>query len=123
MNRYIARAFDYFCVYPSRLHHNDEFRAKYYGPYGVYRDCVYGLEVRALGGHFTAPEHLSWVYQQTIKAVEFCNTESNLKLLESVDAPIFDDKALTMQNYAVLGIDLNEQLIKEDARVIASKSV
>lgn len=115
MNRYIARAFDYFCVYPSRLHHNDEFRAKYYGPYGVYRDCpAYGLEVRALGGHFTAPEHLSWVYRQTIKSVVFCSNEENLNLLESVDAPIFEDPKFTQSQYDILGINLEEQLIKEE---------
>jgi len=112
MNRYIARAFDYFCVYPSRQHHNDEFRAKYYGPYGVYRDCPYGLEVRALGGHFTAEEHLSWVYKQTIKAVIFCADEENLKLLEEVESPVFEDKEITDKYYSVLEIDLNEQLIK-----------
>lgn len=115
MNRFIARAFDYFCVFPSRQHHNDEFRAKYYGPYGVYRDCpAYGLEVRALGGHFTAQEHLSWVYQQTIKAVEFCNVEANLELLEQVDSPRTEDLALSKQYYDFLGINLNEQLITEE---------
>ena len=43
INRSIAKAFDYFVVWPSRQLHNDEFRAKYYGNYGVYRDCpAYG---------------------------------------------------------------------------------
>jgi len=120
MNRYIAKAFDYFCVYPSRLHHNDEFRAKYYGPYGVYRDAIgYGLEVRALGGHFTAPEHLSWVYRQTIKAVEFCSQIENLRLLDEVSAPIFKDAKFTESQYAILGVELDAQLIKEDARTIS----
>jgi len=114
MNRYIARAFDYFCVWPSRQHYNDDFRAKYYGPYGVYRDCDYGLEVRALGGHFTAPEHLSWVYQQTIKAVEFCSVESNLMLLERVNNPITEDIESTEQYYKILGIDYKELLITEE---------
>lgn len=115
MNRFIARAFDYFCVFPSRQHHNDDFRAKYYGPYGVYRDCLaYGLEVRALGGHFTAPEHLSWVYKQTIKAVEYCNIEANLELLERVDSPKTEALDFSQQYYNILGIDLNEQLIKEE---------
>ncbi len=119
MNRYIARAFDYFVVWPSRQHHNDDFRAKYYGPYGVYRDCpAYGLEARAVGGHFTAPEHLSWVYQNTIKAVEYCSIESNLALLDQVSAPITEDIEFTAKNYELLGINYKELLIKETERCL-----
>lgn len=120
MNRYIAKAFDYFVVYPARQHHNDEFRAKYYGNYGVYRDCpAYGVECRALGGHFTADEHLAWTYEQTIKAVRYCSNHENLVLLDSVKAPVTEDAEFTLGQYAVLGIDLNEQLIKEDARSVS----
>lgn len=117
MNRYIAKAFDYFVVFPARQHHNDEFRAKYYGNYGVYRDCPSygGVECRALGGHFTADEHLAWTYEQTIKAVQYCALLENLDRLDSVKAPVTEDTEFTMSQYAVLGIDLNEQLIKEDA--------
>jgi hypothetical protein len=115
MNRYIAKAFDYFVVYPARQHYNDEFRAKYYGNYGVYRDCpAYGLEARALGGHFTADEHLEWTYKQTIKAVEYCSNSENLVLLNACKAPITEDLEATLVFYKALGIDLNEQLIKED---------
>jgi len=120
MNRYIAKAFDYFVVYPARQHHNDEFRAKYYGNYGVYRDCpAYGIECRALGGHFTAEEHLAWTYEQTIKAVQYCANYENLRLLDYVKAPVTENAEFTMNQYMVLGIDLNEQLIKEDARAIS----
>lgn len=119
MNRYIAKAFDYFVVWPSRQHHNDEFRAKYYGPYGVYRDCpAYGVEVRALGGHFTAPEHLSWVYQNTIKAVHFCAEESNLELLDQVEAPSTEDVELTLSFYEKLGLNYKELLIKETEKCL-----
>ena len=116
MNRYIAKAFDYFAVFPSRQHFNCEFRAKYYGNYGVYRDAdAYGLEVRALGGHFGADEHLAWMYEQIIKTIQYCSNSDNLPLLDSVKAPVTEDIEFTMGQYAVLGIDLNEQLIKEDA--------
>jgi len=114
MNRYIAKAFDYFVTFPSRQHHNDEFRAKYYGNYGVYRDCpAYGLEARALGGHFTADEHLEWTYNQTIKAVEYCALQENLDRLDAVKAPITEDLATTLEYYKVLEIELSEQLIKD----------
>jgi len=119
MNRYIAKAFDYFVVFPARQHHNDEFRAKYYGNYGVFRDCQYGVEARALGGHFMADEHLAWVYEQTIKAITYCANHENLPLLDSIKAPVTEDVEFTMSQYAVLGIDLNEQLIKENARAIS----
>lgn len=121
MNRYIAKAFDYFATFPSRQHHNDEFRAKYYGNYGVYRDApAYGLECRQLGAHFGADEHLEWMYGQIIKAITYCSNSENLPLLDSVVVPVTEDVEFTMSQYAVLGIDLNEQLIKEDARVIYS---
>jgi hypothetical protein len=120
MNRYIAKAFDYFAVFPSRQHFNCEFRAKYYGNYGVYRDApAYGLEVRALGGHFGADEHLAWMYEQIIKTIEYCSNSENLPLLDSVKAPVTEDVEFTMSQYMVLGIDLNKQLIKEDARAIS----
>lgn len=113
MNRYIARAFDYFVTWPSRQHHNDEFRAKYYGPYGVYRDCpTYGLECRALGGHFTHYDHLAWVYQQTVKSVLYCSEMANLELLDMVIAPVTEDMEMTIKNYEILGIDYSQQLIK-----------
>lgn len=119
MNRYIAKAFDYFVTWPSRQHHNDDFREKYYGPYGVYRDCpAYGLECRALGGHFTHPEHLSWVYQQTIKAVEFCANPENLEALDKVQAPVTKDLKSTLEGYAVLGLDYKQFLIKEKERCL-----
>lgn len=112
MNRYIAKAFDYFVTFPSRQHHNDEFRAKYYGSYGVYRDCpAYGLECRALGGHFTHDDHLEWVYNQTIKAVEYCSESENLELLDMVESPITENVEQSLVWYKMLGIDIDKQLI------------
>jgi hypothetical protein len=119
MNRYIAKAFDYFVTWPSRQHHNDEFRERYYGPYGVYRDCpAYGLECRALGGHFTHPDHLAWVYENTVKAVVFCADRDNLSLLDAVDAPVTSDREYTLQNYSILGINYNDLLIKTEEKCL-----
>lgn len=113
MNRYIAKAFDFFVVYPARLHHNDLFREKFYGEYGNYRDCpAYGVECRSLGGFFTHDDYLPWVYDQTIKSIEFCSNEENLKLLDAVDQPKTDDTELMNKYYDILGIDLKKQLIK-----------
>lgn len=112
MNEYVARAFDFFVTYPSRLHHYDEFRAKYYGMFGVYRDTSYGIECRALGGFFTDDSYLEWVYAQTIKTITFCSELSNLEKLEQVITPVMDNTELMSNMYNVLGIELEKQLIK-----------
>jgi len=110
MNSFIAKAFDYFVIYPSRVHHNDPFRAKYYGEYGNYRDTSYGLEVRALGGYFNADKYLGWIYDQTIKTIEFCSVGDNLKILNVMGSPEFGD---VNKHYETLNINLKEQLIND----------
>lgn len=110
MNRFIARAFDYFVVYPARLYHNDPFRAKYYGEFGNYRNTPYGLECRALGGYFNDDKYLGWVYDQTIKAIEYCSNPANLMLLNAVDSPT---KEKEKECYELLKIDLKKQLIND----------
>lgn len=113
MNRYIAKAFDFFVVYPARLHHNDEFREKFYGEYGNYRDCpAYGVECRSLGGHFTDDKYLAWVYEQTIKTIEFCSIDTNIQLLDLVDQPVTKDSKLMTKYYDILKINLDLQTIK-----------
>jgi len=103
---YIARAFDYFVTYPSRLEHDDEIRAKYYGDYGNFRITSYGVECRSLGGWFTQDKYLEWVYDQTIKTLEFCSNENNLKLLDKVTSPESNPE----ENYKILNINLEDQL-------------
>lgn len=112
MNRYIAKAFDYFVVFPSRQYHSDPFREEYYGGYGNYRDTAYGNECRALGGFFTDDKYLGWTYDQTIKAIEYCSNPDNLPKLDQVD--VLETKNLDLANkyYKILEIDLNDQLIK-----------
>jgi hypothetical protein len=113
MDKFIARAFDYFVVFPARQHHNDPFREKYYGGYGNYRNTPYGNECRALGGFFTDDEYLPWVYRQTIKAVTFCSDPENVEKLMSVDVLSTGDLELANKFYGVLGISLPDQLIKK----------
>ena len=112
MNQYIAKAYDYFVTYPSRLHHYDEFRAKYYGMFGVFRDTSYGIEARALGGFFTDDKYLEWVYNQTIKTIEFCSNQDNLLALDNITEPEMGNEDLMFNNYSALGIELNNQLVK-----------
>lgn len=114
LNIMIARAFDYFVVLPARIHFNDEFRAKYYGVFGVYRDCSYGIECRALGGYFTENKYLEWVYDNTIKALEFCSSEENIAILEQIEVPSFDTIDQTMTTYKMLGVDIQTLLITEN---------
>jgi hypothetical protein len=110
-NKHIARAYDYFVTYPSRLHHNDPFRAKYYGIYGAYRDTSYGLEVRSLGGYFTQDKYLGWVYDNTIKAIEFCCSQENIDKLDELADP---DSSDIKSAYTFLGLNLDELQIHEN---------
>lgn len=103
---YIARAFDYFVVYPSRQIFDDPIRAKYYGDYGNFRIKSYGVECRSLGGHFCDDKYLDWVYEQSIKAVKFCDNPENIEKLDQVNSPEFDSEL----NYKFLNINLEEQI-------------
>lgn len=103
---YITRAFDYFVVYPSRQIYNDPVRSKYYGDYGNFRLVPYGVECRSLGGYFSNDVFLGWIYDQTIKALDYCNTESNISKLEEVSSP----ENNVLENYEFLNINLEDQL-------------
>lgn len=102
----IAKAYDFFCITPSRMHSNDEFRNKNYGEYGAYRNKPYGIEVRSLGGFFSKDEYLDWVYEQTIKTIEFTSNLNNLRKLQLLTSPKF-----TSAEYKFLNINLTKQLI------------
>jgi hypothetical protein len=109
LSLYIARAFDYFIVYPSRQIYEDKFRAKYYGDYGNFRITPWGTECRSLGGYFAQDQYLEWIYDQTIKTLEYCNNPDNIKLLENVTSPDNPDKNIK-ESYKFLNIDLEEQI-------------
>lgn len=102
----ITRAFDYFVVYPSRIIYDDPIRSKYYGDYGNFRIKEYGVECRSLGGYFAKDEYLGWIYDQTIKAIMFCDSPENRDKLNKVSSPDIDKE----RGYEILGIKLEDQL-------------
>ena len=77
--------------------------------YGSYRDTSYGLEVRSLGGFFTQDKYLDWVYDNTIKMLEYCSIQENIDRLNEIKSP---DKSNIAEVYDFLGIDLNSITIK-----------
>lgn len=103
----IAKAFDYFCVIPSRNHMPDAFRDENYGALGSYREKPYGLEVRGLGGYFSNSQYLGWVYDRVIDTIDYCSIIENLEKLELITTPNF-----TLGEYEQLGINFNNVTIK-----------
>ncbi len=111
INEAITRAFDYFVVLPSdKVKYTPE-RRKSYGSYGSFRDTDYGVECRSLGGFFTHDKYLGWVYDQTVKAIEFASNSDNFHKLLELESP-------SEENYSILGIELQKQIpetnIKEE---------
>lgn len=110
INRVIAKAFDLMVTIPARRIHNDNIRNTYYGELGSFRDTPYGLECRTLGGYFSKDKYLGWIYDNTVKAVEFASDEDNFKKLEALGKEDLKD---IDKVYSDLKIDINE-LIKID---------
>lgn len=106
LNKALAKAYDFFCINPSRLHHYDKFRSNNYGVFGAYRNKPYGVEVRSLGGFFSNDEYLEWVYNQAIKSVKFISNPTNLRKIQTLVQPRF-----TTAEYNFLNINLNKQKI------------
>ena len=112
----ITRAFDYFVVYPSRQIYSCPIRALYYGDYGNFRNKEYGVEVRSLGGFFSQDKYLGWIYDQTIKAINFCESPDNVGLLlNEVGSPEKDAEKF----YNILNINLKEQLYVDKDPIIS----
>lgn len=107
MDSLITKAFDFFCVMPSRIFKPDAFRDTNYGELGSYREKPYGLEVRGLGGYFSKDNYLGWTYDRTIDTLKFCSNINNLNKLIEIKNPTFTDA-----EYNKLGIDLTKIKIK-----------
>jgi len=103
----LARAYDLFVVLPSYIEHFDVKRSDNYGGLGKYRDKPYGVEVRSLGGYFAQDKYLAWVWDQTMKAIDYINEGDNYELLFNLTEPSIED---IYSNYETLNIDLSEQL-------------
>lgn len=112
-NRLIAKAMDYFVGIPSdQIFYSGE-RRKFYGALGSYRNTNYGgVEYRSLGGFFTQDKYLGWIYDQTMKAIDYCKEIHNIELLREIHSP-------DVKNYEILGINLEEQLIKIKEKELA----
>lgn len=107
MALYITRAFDFFVIHPSRMIHNDPVRAKYYGDYGNFRIVPYGVECRSLGGYFSNDQFLEWIYDQTIKTLDYCSYPENIDKLASIKSFSEDN---IQEYYDMLNINLKDQL-------------
>jgi hypothetical protein len=103
INPALARAFDYFLSLPADTVKFCKERRETYGALGSFRDTEYGFEYRSLGGYFMKDEHLKWVYDQSLKAIDFISKEENIEKIMSIKKPSYD-------HYDFLGIDLNEQV-------------
>jgi hypothetical protein len=111
LNLLIAKAFDYFIVYPARCNYNDPIRSKYYGSYGNYRDKPYGLECRSLGGYFLKDEYLGWIYDNIMKMIDFINSEDG-KSIEKLIAIENNPLNFNEENYKILNVDLDDLKFK-----------
>ena len=103
LNYALAKAWDYFVTMPSDKVLYTKERRESYGITGGFRHTRYGLEFRSLGGHFMKDEYLEWIYNQTMKVVDFVSIESNYKKLLLV-------KSCDEKYYKLLNINLDEQI-------------
>lgn len=103
VNECVVKAMDFFLGIPSDRIHSSPERRENYGKLGAYRKTSYGIEFRALGGFFAQQKYLGWIYDQTVKAIEFCNSAENMEKLMKVDSP-------SEYWYEFLGIKIEEQI-------------
>ena len=119
----IAKAFDMFVILPSCMVHVDRRRFENYGGLGQYRETSYGLECRSLGAYFANDKYLGWVFDQTMKAIEFVSDEENVYKLMYLTKPEarFKSSLFTYDSsvYKTLGIEEREQLIPSNLLVHA----
>lgn len=110
VNIAIARAFDFFATFPSRFEKFDKRRGDSYGSFGSIRHKPYGLELRSLSGYFAKDCYLKWVYNQTIKAVDFV---LEYDLVEDL-LDLTRDDLNTMSAESKLGITMSAEKVRKE---------
>ena len=103
----IVKLFDIFVTLPSLLIDKDERRREMYGKAGSFRFKDFGVECRALSNFWIHDDTLiSWVYEQTIKAV-------NIALSEEADEYINKFSEKTKLAIDTNNKDLASELLQE----------
>lgn len=75
VNQQLIKAMDIFVGLPSLFLEPDNQRKTMYGKAGAYRDKKYGVEYRTPSNFYLESEELTnWIFNNTIKAIEFVNT-------------------------------------------------
>jgi len=83
-NRYIIKAMDLFVSVPLVLMEPKNERKKMYGKAGAYRNQPWGTEFRGTSNFiFSSPELMKWAFNQTLKAIDFVNSEDGTAMLDS----------------------------------------
>lgn len=88
-NRYIVKAMDLFLGVPLINMEPDNKRKEMYGKAGSYRNQPWGVEYRSTSNFiFSSPELMKWAFNQTLKAIEFVNDDSQRSSLDSFSSDI-----------------------------------
>lgn len=80
----LVKICDLFLGVPSVLIDRDQDRRTIYGGPGEFRICDYGIEYRTLGGYMLSSKvYIEWMFEQTMKAVDFFNKQEHFEKLFS----------------------------------------
>lgn len=78
-----VQAMDLFLSVPASILQSDFQRKMLYGKAGCFRPTTYGVEYRTLGNFWIASVNTAaWVYDQTVRALEFVLDKSNWSFLD-----------------------------------------
>jgi len=111
----LVKAMDIFLSLPSVWLDKDSKRKQYYGTAGRFRIKDYGLEYRTLSNFWLqSKEGIAWVYEQTMKAVEYVNSGDFDKIPENV---LSDVQKYIDQNSFLMAKTLHSRLTKETTKL------
>lgn len=110
----VARAFDLFVTAPMMLIEPDNERRQLYGKAGSFRTKFYGVECRQLSAFWQSSEALQrFVYNQTVKAIEFVNSNEDIRdnesalcrtIQDAIDSKLMGEVAKLVQTYEVANL-------------------